>query len=418
MTMSSTQSQNATSDGKQKTIFCNLCVVAAPVCLFGVLAISGFEAGFPVNFSGQKGEVVAPAISHTVTALGHIEPASEVIHLTAPAFLRDERVKSVQVRAGQKVQKGEVIAVMDSGIRLTAALEEAERRVDLCKARLSSVIAGAKKAEIEAEEASVQKEESELEGRRAQMVEQGARLKAEAQLSAIEYKRYLALFAQGAVSEAELDSKRTRMETSKARLSEADAECKRIEETCSKEILRGKASLRKIATVRPEDIAVARAELDEAIASASRIRMDLAMSEIRSSVSGHVLKVWAHPGESAGRDGIADIGQTEQMVAKADVYEADLKHVRSGQPARIRSQAFDGVLEGVVMETGWRVSKQSAFANDPGGNFDNRVVEVKVLLSPEASRRVEALTNLQVEVEIDPVTAGKVAKALKAARAE
>jgi HlyD family secretion protein len=66
----------------------------------------------------------------------------------------------------------------------------------------------------------------------------------------------------------------------------------------------------------------------------------------------------------------------------------------------VTSQAFSGELPGTVKEIGLKVSKQNVFSNQPGENLDSRVVEVKIHLNPEASKKVAGLTNLQVQVAI------------------
>jgi HlyD family secretion protein len=68
--------------------------------------------------------------------------------------------------------------------------------------------------------------------------------------------------------------------------------------------------------------------------------------------------------------------------------------------AIITGEAFDGEIRGTVHEIGLEVSRQSTFSNQPGENFDQRVVKVRVRLNSEDSKRVAGLTNLQVQVAI------------------
>ena len=41
------------------------------------------------------------------------------------------------------------------------------------------------------------------------------------------------------------------------------------------------------------------------------------------------------------------------------------------------------------------------FSNQPGENLDSRVVEVKIRLTPQDSKKVAGLTNLQVQTAIE-----------------
>jgi len=57
-------------------------------------------------------------------------------------------------------------------------------------------------------------------------------------------------------------------------------------------------------------------------------------------------------------------------------------------------------LQGTVSEIGLQVNKQNVFSNQPGENLDRRVIDVKIRLTPEASKRVSSLTDLQVQTSI------------------
>lgn len=70
--------------------------------------------------------------------------------------------------------------------------------------------------------------------------------------------------------------------------------------------------------------------------------------------------------------------------------------------AAITGESFSGELRGTVREIGLEVSRQEIFNNQPGENLDQRVVKVRIHLNPEDSKRVAGLTNLQVQVAIQP----------------
>jgi len=88
------------------------------------------------------------------------------------------------------------------------------------------------------------------------------------------------------------------------------------------------------------------------------------------------------------------------MYAVAEVYETDIGRVKVGQRATVSSPAFEGALAGVVDRIGMQVAKQDVLATDPVARTDSRVVEVRVKL--DESARAAALSNLQVEVAIEP----------------
>ncbi|MER3478332.1 MAG: HlyD family secretion protein, partial [Leptolyngbya sp. ERB_1_2] len=64
-----------------------------------------------------------------ITALGRLEPASEVIRLSAPIALDGDRVSQLLVKQGDRVSKGQVIAILDSRDKLQNALDQAREQV-------------------------------------------------------------------------------------------------------------------------------------------------------------------------------------------------------------------------------------------------------------------------------------------------
>lgn len=135
-------------------------------------------------------------------------------------------------------------------------------------------------------------------------------------------------------------------------------------------------------------------------ANLAAARARLALSEIRAPIEGQILEIHTRPGERVGDDGVLEMGDTKNMMAVAEVYETDIREVATGQPARISSPAFDSPLTGVVQRVGLKVGRMDVVGADPVAKTDARVVEVRIAL--DSSEPVKRLTNLQVEVEIQP----------------
>ncbi len=147
---------------------------------------------------------------------------------------------------------------------------------------------------------------------------------------------------------------------------------------------------------------MAQAEVDQAIAAVKRAEAELAAAYIRAPIAGQVLEVHTKTGEAINSNGIVDLGTTEQMEVVAEVYQADIRKVRTGQSAVITSEAFSGELQGTIQLIGLQVSQQEVFSNQPGENLDRRVVDVRIRLDNASSKRVASLTHLQVQVRIQP----------------
>jgi HlyD family secretion protein len=86
------------------------------------------------------------------------------------------------------------------------------------------------------------------------------------------------------------------------------------------------------------------------------------------------------------------------MFAIAEVFEADVRRVRVGQRATVRSDALANALAGTVARIRPKVQKLDQIGDDPVARKDARIVEVEIKL--DDGRAVANLTNLQVEVEI------------------
>jgi HlyD family secretion protein len=149
-------------------------------------------------------------------------------------------------------------------------------------------------------------------------------------------------------------------------------------------------------------VQAAQATVESAIATKQKAQVDLNLSYVKAPVSGYILKVHSRQGERVNtQDGIVELGGTDQMYAVAEVYETDIAKVRNGQRATVSSPVFAGTLEGTVARIGKQIGKKDVLNTDPAADTDARVIEVRIRLNPESSKKVAALTNLQVEVKID-----------------
>ncbi|NJK51832.1 MAG: hypothetical protein HC936_01755 [Leptolyngbyaceae cyanobacterium SU_3_3] len=64
------------------------------------------------------------------------------------------------------------------------------------------------------------------------------------------------------------------------------------------------------------------------------------------------------------------------------------------------SEAFSGELRGTVSQVGLQVSRQDIFDTNPLAKTDNNIVEVRIRLDAEESKKVAGLSNLQVQAVI------------------
>lgn len=135
-------------------------------------------------------------------------------------------------------------------------------------------------------------------------------------------------------------------------------------------------------------------------ADLARARAALEKTTVRSPIRGQVIEVHAREGERVELDGIVELAMTDQMLAVAEVYETDIGRVRLGQRATVSSPALAEPLGGKVERIGRKIGKLDIL-DDARVRLRRRIrIEVEIRL--DDSERVAALTNLQVEVSIEP----------------
>lgn len=357
-----------------------------------------------INRPTQQTSVVAAApTAEIVSALGRIEPEGEVIQVFAPTSIDGARVETLRVTHGQQIRQGDVIAVLDTYARRLAVLQEAQVQVGVAQAQLSQVEAGAKSGQIQAQARVIDRLEVELQTETEAQEAAIARLTAELNNAELEARRYQALYIDGAVSASLRDSRQLTADTVQQQLNEARVNLSRIQQARQQQVAEAQATLDQIAEVRPVDVNAARSQVAAAQASVARAQAELDLATVRAPQAGQVLKIHARPGELVGSQGIVSLGQTQRMVAVAEVYEVDLSRIRVGQTATAisKNNAFPDVLRGEVVEVGLEINKQDVLNTDPAAQFDARVVEVKVRLDETSSRRVAGLSNLTIQVSID-----------------
>lgn len=378
-----------------KQVLIGLSVVATSA--IGI-ALYGFSQVGQSNTKPST-QTAVPAVKK-VTALGRLEPESEVSQVSAPLALNGDRIAQLLVKEGDLVKAGQTIAILDSRDRLQNTLAQAKKQVNVAQAKLAQVKAGAKTGEIQAQQARITRLEIESQKDIEAQAATVARLQAQLRNAEVENKRYQELYLEGAIAASQRDSKSLTLEVAQKSLVEARALLNRKQSANPQELNEAKANLNRIAEVRPVDVRAPQTEVENALAGLKLAQTNLEETQIRAPMAGYILKIRTRLGEKISNSGIADLGQTGQMVAVAEIYQTDIGKIRLGQQATITSQAFPGELKGAVSRIGLQVSKQNVFSNQPGENLDRRVVEVKILLTPEDSKQVAGLTNLQVQTAI------------------
>ena len=147
-----------------------------------------------------------------------------------------------------------------------------------------------------------------------------------------------------------------------------------------------------------------RGRRDRALARRGGIQVDIDNSELVAPLDGLVLEVHAREGERPGAEGVLDLGASQRMQARIEVYESDIARIQLAQPVLLSSEngGFDGQLKGRVIRISPQVQQRDVLSTDPTGDADARVVEVMVALDDADAQRVIRLAGLKVIARFEP----------------
>ena len=333
------------------------------VCL-GVLLVGG--TGW-----WQRGAAPAPppmvaAAPIGVGALGRVEPESRIRKLAPPGGMAVNRVDRLLVTEGQAVAAGELLATFADAAEKEAAVGQAEAALAEARAALARVRAAGRPSEIAAQRARI------------------AALAAAEEIARRDSVRSERLVPSGAETGA--TAERNRFAAARGAAERAEAE----------------AQLETLLHPRPEDLAVAEAQLANAEAQLAHARADAALSRVVAPIAGTVLKIYARPGDQVGGDGLLDLADTDRLDVVADVFETDLPRLRLGAVAEVIVPGEARRFGATVRELGWQVRRTTQAGTDPVAAVDSRTVEVRLTLDEEGRMALRRRLNIQVQVAIKP----------------
>jgi HlyD family secretion protein len=335
----------------------------------GVSAVTlGGLALFPLT--DPPAQPPAPVAAPTaVSALGEVLPVTNLVTVSAPTGQDAGRIAGIMTTEAAAVTAGETLAVLDT---------EPFLRAELAQARANEAV---KRAALAARTADLAATEAQL----AAQVEQ---LKVALEKARADLDRMTRLRDSGIYEDAALIDHRLDVQSATFNLRNTEIQLDRNRALSAE----GKRL----------DEATARAELDAAIAAHQNAVANYAKSFVKAPISGRVIALYGRVGQQIGTDGFAQIGDTTQMVVRAEVYESDISGIAIGQKVSVTSRALGQTLGGTVDRIGVRIAEQSILSTDPAAIVDARVIEVWILLDPEASLATRNLSGLQVLATFAP----------------
>lgn len=370
------------------------------LALLSAITLGGCQAGSTAPLSKAATASPTPNPLPAVSAMARLEPSGEIHTVAPPVGRANEPVKQWLVKEGDHVRKGQPIAVMDSETLLRADLARAEAQVERALAAKAQVEAGPKEGEVRRQQSEIERLQRErsigLDERQSGI----GRARAAEETARREWERYQRLLKDGAVSQSVYEQKEMDYTVRRREREELEQARQKMDASMQASVESARGELDRISEVRPTDVRLAQAEVDMARAEVQRVRSELEKTRVLSPIDGRILEILTKAGELP-KEGLVEIGQTDQMVAIAEVHQQDAGRVREGMPAEVRSPALGKPVHGQVSKLGEQVLRQRIFSNIPGENFDQRVVEVEIALEMGELPELKRLSNLQAEVVIE-----------------
>jgi len=313
------------------------------------VVVLGGAAGL-ATLKGASAEVDASRLAtaergtmvKSVVATGKVEPITK-IEIKSKA---NGIIKVLNADVDRAVKAGDILVELDRE-QLAAALRGAEANLLAARASLEGAEAQLKKNIVEAEGPDEQF------ARRA-------------------YDRAQVLFEQRLIPQSSLDDAHSLVDVAENRKRAAQSQ-----------LAIGRAKVTE-----------ARAQVAQAKAAADRAAEDVANATIRAPIRGTVLSRDVEIGSpvssilnlGANATLVMTLGDIEQVFVRGKVDEADIGHVRLGQPARIRVETFkDKVFNGKVTQISpMGVEKDNVTNFEVRVSIDNPGKELKANMTANA----------------------------------
>jgi HlyD family secretion protein len=335
----------------------------------------GLRVRVPVAKSGEKAyaqPVVMKSAPTVVSAAGQVEPASEELKIGASA---PGRLLEVPVQEGQRLLKGDVIAVLDNS-DLTARVAQAEANVKLREAELERLVNGSSVYERQEAATGVAEAQALLDNAKAEVAQRRG------------------LLASGDISRAEVERWEREVRLAQTRLDKASAYAATVN-----------------SPARDDDRARTSATLLAATAQLEEAKALLDRTVVRAPFNGVVLKRYHQAGEEVriGSDPIVSFGDLSSLVVRVAVDEADVGKIRVGNRAYCTAQAYGAQrFAGRVIHIGGQLGRKNIETGDPAEKVDTRVLETLIAL--DGRPRLPIGLRVDAFIDIAPPPRAKAGK--------
>jgi HlyD family secretion protein len=231
----------------------------------------------------------------TIEASGTLEATEVKVSAKVPGQL-----ERLLVQEGSQVKVGDTLAVLDHAT-LEFQWKQAQAGVDLAEAQYQLLVNGARSEDLRSAEEAVNQSRSSFENAEA------------------DFKRMKELFASHTISQKQMDDAENRFTITSAQYASAQQNLQKTKRFA-----------------RPEDLAAARARVNQAQASADLLRKQLSDTHVLAPVAGTVTQKPVEVGESIGAGAtVATIARLENLNLMIYVNETELGKIKLGGTADV-----------------------------------------------------------------------------------
>ncbi len=308
------------------------------------------------------------AAGEKVGALGHIMPGSGVVHLVAPT---NGRISAIQVKEGDTVTKGALLAILEENKLLEGELALAELALEESKIIGTQTIV---LQEIKVREAS------EIGTTTIALQELKIRT---AQIDydfALQSFNRLNVLGGNTLSEAQMAARKHAVETANLTLNTVKKELVLLKQEQAIKLSQARHELER--QKKSWELKTKRAEKN-----LEALKQKLDLSTLKAPIKGTILEVFQHVGETTGTRPIFKMADLGDIYVIAEVFQGDLLKLTPGLRAKITSNALPEPLMGEVETIGRLISSQSRTA--------------KVSIRLDDSQLASKLISLEVDVSIE-----------------
>lgn len=266
------------------------------------------------------------------------------------------RVEKVLVAEGERVEKGQILLIMEKE-ETEALVDQARANLAAAQAKLQMLQSGNRNQEIAQTDAVVLQKEANLEN--AQQ----------------EYERNQRLFAGGAASARDVDNSRTTYQVAQAQLKSAQEQRSLMVEG-----------------FRPEDIAMAQAQVKQMEAALKNLEIQLADRVVKAPVNGIIALKSVEPGVIVvpGQP-LFSVSDLDDVWVAANIEETYVGRIQKDAEVKFTVDAYPGqTFTGVVQHVGPTANSQLSLlpSENSSGNFTKVTQRLPVRIKADPSEFV------------------------------